>query len=416
MKPGAFHDRVRGQIANHHLGIILGAFGDDLRALGYAPLTVCDYVRAADHFGRWLKTRHVYPADITREIIRTFLQRHLRHCRCHRPASCDRKTAGSALGRLFELLERKGILRHRTSRNTSPKERVIARFDRYLVEVCGVAETTRQARRRTALELLVWRFGNRPLRLQAIRAGDLVRFVTFRAKTLRPMSIRGLSDSLRSFLRFLQIEGRCVKGLDLAVPTLHAWNRAKLPTVIDPEKLQQFLGSFNRSTPIGRRDFAMALCMSELGLRVSEVAQLALEDLDWHDHIMKLPQNKQRREHKLPLPNRLARAIANYLRQGRPVSSYRQVFLRHRTPVGRPLRTGGVRWAMRRGYDRVGIQATGTHLLRRTFATRLHQRGANLKMVADFLGHKDLGTAAVYARVNLKQLRRLALPWPKGLP
>jgi site-specific recombinase XerD len=93
------------------------------------------------------------------------------------------------------------------------------------------------------------------------------------------MSIRGLSDSLRSFLRFLQIEGHCVKGLDLAVPTLHAWNRAKLPTVIDPEKLQQFLGSFDRSTPIGRRDFAMALCMSELGLRVSEVAQLALEDL-----------------------------------------------------------------------------------------------------------------------------------------
>jgi site-specific recombinase XerD len=316
---------------------------------------------------------------------------------------------------LFDLLERQGILHHRISRNTSPKERIIARFDRYLVEVCGVAATTRQARRRTALELLVWRFGNRPLRLQAISARDLVRFVTFRARTLRPMSIRVLSDSLRSFLRFLQFEGYCPEGLALAVPTVHAWNRAKLPTVIVVEKLHHFLGSFDRSTPIGRRDFAMALCMSELGLRVSEVAQLALEDLDWHDHILKIPQNKQRREHKLPLPNRLARAIAGYLRHGRPISTNRQVFLRHRTPVGRPLRAGGVRWAMRRGYDRVGIQATGTHLLRRTFATRLHQRGANLKMVADFLGHKDLGTASAYARVNLKQLRRLALPWPKGL-
>jgi len=316
---------------------------------------------------------------------------------------------------LFDLLERQGILHHRISRNTSPKERIIARFDRYLVEVCGVAATTRQARRRTALELLVWRFGNRPLRLQAISARDLVRFVTFRARTLRPMSIRVLSDSLRSFLRFLQFEGYCPEGLALAVPTVHAWNRATLPTVIVVEKLHHFLGSFDRSTPIGRRDFAMALCMSELGLRVSEVAQLALEDLDWHDHILKIPQNKQQREHKLPLPNRLARAIAGYLRHGRPISTNRQVFLRHRTPVGRPLRAGGVRWAMRRGYDRVGIQATGTHLLRRTFATRLHQRGANLKKVADFLGHKDLGTASAYARVNLKQLRRLALPWPKGL-
>ena len=68
---------------------------------------------------------------------------------------------------------------------------------------------------------------------------------------------------------------------------------------------------------------------------------------------------------------------------------------------------------MRRGYDCVGIPATGTHLLRRTFATRLHQRGANLKLIADFLWHKDLETATVYARVNLRQLRSLALPWPK---
>jgi site-specific recombinase XerD len=113
------------------------------------------------------------------------------------------------------------------------------------------------------------------------------------------------------------------------------------------------------------------------------------------------------------LPARLARAIASYLRHGRPPSGHREVFLRHRTPLGRPLRPVAVRWAMRRRYERVGIRATGTHILRRTFATRLHQRGASLKLVADFLGHQDLGTASVYARVNLKELRRLVLQWPK---
>ena len=190
--------------------------------------------------------------------------------------------------------------------------------------------------------------------------------------------------------------------------------RTQLPTVIDDGKLRRFLGSFDRFTSIGRRDYAMALCMCELGLRVGEVAQLSLEDLDWRQGTLTIPQNKQRREHRLPLPPRLARAIASYLRRGRPATSNRRVFVRHRTPLGRSLHTGGVRWAMRRGYDRVGIRATGTHLLRRTFATRLHQRGANLKLIADFLGHKDLGTAAVYARVNLPQLRSLALPWPEA--
>jgi site-specific recombinase XerD len=243
---------------------------------------------------------------------------------------------------------------------------------------------------------------------------DLVRFVSFRARTLSPMSVRVLSDSVRSFLRFLQFEGHCPNGLDLAVPTLHSWNQAKLPTVIDAAKLRQFLGSYDRSTSIGCRDYAMALCMTELGLRVSEVAQLSLDDLDWHHNILTLPQTKQRREHKLPLSKRLAQAISGYLRHGRPSSNHREVFLRHRTPVGSPLHTVGIRWAIRKGYDKVGIQATGTHLLRRTFATKLHQRGANPKLIADFLGHKDIGTAAVYARVNLKQLRLLALPWPKG--
>jgi site-specific recombinase XerD len=395
------------------LGIILTGFSDHLQSLGYAPMTVQDYIRSANHFCRWLKIRRYSTADINREIIHSFLEKHLRHCHCPRPASRHSVTNGSALWRLLELLQAHGISQRKSTAST-PKARIIGRFNSYLLDVCGVAETTCRNRRRTALELLNWRFGNRPLRLQKLSGIDLLGFVAFRARTLSPISVRALSDSLRSFLRFLQFEGHCPKDLDLVVPKLHACNLAKLPTVIDEAKLRQFLGSYDRSTSIGRRNYAMALCMTDLGLRVSEVAQLSLDDLDWHHNTLTLPKTKQRREHKLPLPNRLARAIAGYLRQGRPTSNRREVFLRHRTPVGRPLQTVGIRWAIRQGYDRVGIQATGTHLLRRTFATQLHRRGANLKLIADFLGHKDIETAAVYARVNLKQLRMLALSWPKG--
>jgi integrase/recombinase XerD len=416
MKASVFGDRVRRRMAASHLCIILTDFVEHLQSLGYASWTIRDYAGAVEHFGAWLKSRCLASSRISPELVRWFLRKHLDRCHCPKPAPRDRATCGSALHVLLELLQIKGLIRQKIGGATSPKEHIIEQFDRYLVEVCGVAQTTRRARRRTALELLTWRFGRRPLRLQQIAAGDLVRFVSFRAKSLRPISVRALCDSLRSFLRYLHFQGRCRKGLDLAVPTLHAWNRAQLPTVIEAEPLRRFLGSFDRSTAMGRRDYAMALCMCDLGLRVNEVAQLSLEDLDWRKGTLKLPQNKQRRELELPLPGRLARAIASYLRHGRPISSRREVFLRHRTPVGRPLHTVGVRWAIRRGYDQAGIPATGTHLLRRTFATRLHQHGASVKLVADFLGHKDLGTAAVYARVNLKQLRRLALPWPKASP
>lgn len=397
------------QKGSNDLTIILSGYLARLQTLGYAPATVQDYRRAVVHFFRWLKSRRLSAAQTSTDVVRAFLDQHLRRCHCARPASRDPKTAGSAL-RL--LLKQRFV--HQLVRANSSGEQLIHRFDKYLLEVCGVAEATRSARRRTALEFLDWRFRKRPIRLRQLSARDLVKFVSFRAKRLRPMSVRVLADSLRSFLRFLQLRGDCSVCLASAVPTIHGWNRAKLPEVIDKDKLTRFLNSFDRSRAMGRRDYAMALSMCDLGLRVSEVAQITLEDLDWHEGTLTLRRNKHRRERKLPLPPCLAHAIVAYLRNGRPTSTQREVFLRHRTPIGTPLGNGGVRWAMRRAYDHVGIQATGTHLLRRTFATRLHQRGASLKLIADFLGHRDLGTASVYARVNLKELRSLALRWPRA--
>lgn len=412
MNPPILDQGSRGRAVCNQQRIILKGFPDHLRSLGYAQLTIADYVRATVHFGRWLISRRCAPAEITVEAVETFLCKHLRHCRCPKPASRDPHTAGSALRRLYEFLQTEGIVRPSSRIALGPPEQLIERFDRHLVEVHGVAESTRAARRREARGLLRWRFRQQPLRLARLSAQDLARFVTIRAKQLRPSSTRALADAIRSFVRFLHFEGLCPSNLELAVPTFHSWNRAQLPTVIDDGKLRRFLASFDRSTTLGRRDYAMALCMCDLGLRVSEVAHMSLEDLDWRQSTLTIPCNKQRREHKLPLPARVAQAIARYLRRDRPPTNSRQVFVRHRTPLGSPLHTGGVRWAMRRGYDRVGVPATGTHLLRRTFATRLHQRGATLKLIADFLGHKDLGTATVYARVNLRQLRSLALPWP----
>ena len=150
MKRILFGDRVCRRMANSHLGIILTDFAEHLQSLGYASLTIQDYVRAAEHFGRWLKSRHLGSTEISQEVVRSFLQRHLVRCRCSKPASCDPATCGSALHALFELLQTKGMIRQSACRATSPREQVIERFDRYLAEVCGVAETTRQARRRTA--------------------------------------------------------------------------------------------------------------------------------------------------------------------------------------------------------------------------------------------------------------------------
>ena len=137
-----------------------------------------------------MKSGRHNPSPIYPELARSFLRRPLGRCHCPRPAPRDPATCGSALHALLEWLPIKGIIGQKTGKAASPAEQLIEEFDRYLVEVCGMAQTTRRARGRTALELLAWRFGKGPLRLQQMGPGDLVRFVAFRARSLCPMSVR----------------------------------------------------------------------------------------------------------------------------------------------------------------------------------------------------------------------------------
>jgi site-specific recombinase XerD len=131
--------------------------------------------------------------------------------------------------------------------------------------------------------------------------------------------------------------------------------------------------------------------------------------------VLHIRQTKSRRERCLPLTDRVGRALSEYLQDGRPRSIAREVFLRHAFPVGMPLKAETVRGAMREAYLRAGLGSScaGTHILRRTFATRLHQHGVTLKSIADLLGHQCPDTTTAYTRINLKELRRVALPWPK---
>ena len=183
--------------------------------------------------------------------------------------------------------------------------------------------------------------------------------------------------------------------------------------VLDQSTQHRFLCCFDRATPIGRRDYAIALCFTELALRANEVAALTLEDVDWRASTLRLRQTKQRRERLLPLPSRTARALAAYLQRGRPTVAHRVVFVSHWAPRGRPLSTDGVRNVIGRAFARCGIEATGPHMLRRSWATLAHQRGAGLKLIADILGHRSLETTAPYAQVHFEELRQAALPWPR---
>ena len=172
------------------------------------------------------------------------------------------------------------------------------------------------------------------------------------------------------------------------------------------------LTSCNRREAVGQRDYAVIVTLLRLGLRASEVAALRIEDLDWRGGAM-LVRGKGHRESRLPLPADVGEAIATYAQRGRPRTSCRAVFLTATAPTT-ALSRGGVSAIVRRACRRAGVAPVGAHRLRHTMACAMVREGVPLVEISQVLRHRSLVSTAIYARVDLDQLQRLAQPWPGG--
>lgn len=384
-----------------------------LHDCGYRPETIQSYVQKIEHFGSWLKTNSIPANSVNKETINSFLDEHLLSCRCTAPCSCGRKDVRAALNRLLYILPSGSRKSKKSSITSVDKE--IQRFKAYMNNVCGFSTSTIHYRVRYATEFLTDRFGKRQIKHQDITPCQIIKYVSDKAKQYKPGSTKVLACSLRCYLRFLQFEGRCPHNLIDAVPTIPNWKLATLPKTMTNEQLSKFLASFKRKTPSGKRDYAMALCFLELGMRASEVTNLLLDDIDWKNSTISIRVTKALRSRILPLPVRFGRALACYLKNGRPKTDSRNIFIRHSVPKGKPITIYIVRSVMRYAHERAGLgdQFTGTHVFRHTLATMMYQKGVTLKEVADVLGHKSINSTTIYTKLNLSALANVALPWPE---
>lgn len=301
-----------------------------------------------------------------------------------------------------------------TIETTSSIDTLIEAFESHLQVHCGISKATQEQYLRHTQIFLQATYTDRQIDLDTLSAPILIKFITDWARGHQPSSVHCVTTSLRSFLRFLQLHGLCDPPLIDAVPTPAYRQATSLPTSLDADQLDTFLCNFDRSKPTGRRGYAMALCMAQLGLRANEVANLTLDDVDWRSGTLRIRCTKTRRPGRLPLSKQIGAAIVEYLRDGRPESRSRRLFLRHNKPRGEPLSVDAVRATIRHAFLRSGIEtpSSGTHILRRTAATRMVQGGATLKEVADVLGHRSFNTTKLYAKVDLSALAEVALPWP----
>ena len=222
---------------------------------------------------------------------------------------------------------------------------------------------------------------------------------------------RDLVCALRSLLRYLHVAGLISAPLVWAVPSVADLRDRSLPRGLESAAVNRLLASCDRRRLVGRRDYAILLLLSRLGLRAGEVAAIRLDDVDWRRGEL-LVHGKGNRQDMLPLPVDVGEAMVSYLRR-RPCCEARALFLRVTAPRAAMDRCT-VAWVVRAACDRAGMARVGAHRLRHTAATQMLRAGASLAEIGQVLRHREQKTTAIYAKVDRTALRPLAPPWPGG--
>jgi len=222
-------------------------------------------------------------------------------------------------------------------------------------------------------------------------------------------SVRNACGILHVFLGYLYRERLLPKDLSPAVESPQTYRLAKIPRSITWDEVRRLLETVDRRAPAGRRDYAILLLLVTYGLRAREVAALTLDDIDWRQERLRIPERKAGHSTAYPLSPVVGQAIVDYLQNGRPQAADRHVFFRVVAPQN-PITEAAVSSRVSHDLHKIGIEVprAGSHTLRHTCVQRLVDAEFDLKVIGDYVGHRCTTSTEIYTKVAIESLREVA--------
>ncbi|MCA2230243.1 tyrosine-type recombinase/integrase [Nonomuraea aurantiaca] len=398
---GRYPVRVSGPLAG-----LVHEFRLELIHQGFTLRTAQGHAYVLTHLSRWLEEEGVAPAELGAERIAAFVA-------ARRAGGCRRWRTVGSLRPMLGYLRGLGLVPAEEPRALGPVDAVLERYRRWLERERRLGEQTADLRLHWAAKFLIAQVEGGRLELNRIAPQAVTAFVLEMSQHYATSSMKPLTSGLRSLLRFLFAAGDIDRDLSPVVPSVAGWQLSGIPVGADDEAVTTLLASCDRSTAIGRRDFAVLLLMARLGLRAVEVARLRLDDIDWRGGELTV-RGKGGRIDRMPLPSDVGGALADWLRNGRRPSTLREVFTRTIGPDA-PMKRQSIVTVPRHASLRAGIAMVGAHRLRHRVACRVLADGGSLAEVAELLRHNDHASSAIYAKVDLTALAAVVRPWPMAV-
>lgn len=217
---------------------------------------------------------------------------------------------------------------------------------------------------------------------------------------LKSRSVARHLSCLRSFFRFLTKEGYLKINPTLAISNPKI--EKKLPIFLSEDEITRLIESPSVETPAGLRDRAILETLYSTGMRVSELAALNFDSIDFISGIVKVL-GKGKKERLVPIGDKAIRAIRTYLEKRNNQSSI--LFLNKNN---RRLSDRGIRLVLDKYIHLISLrEKISPHVLRHTFATHLLNHGADLRSVQELLGHASLSTTQIYTHITTQRLKEV---------
>lgn len=392
----------------------LGGFCDALLEEGFRPSTIRKHLGCISHLNEYLDSRRDFTGQpLTEQILREFLRDYPAKARVRGSLDEHIRCMKWSLNRFARYLRASG--RFEEPVNAMTEQPLLGAYLRWLKEYQGAAPGTIDLRARHVSQFLQW-LGPQatPQDCSELTPATVEGFFLNYAKHKGRSSQRSMQAALRTFLRFCLQQGYIQQPLGWAVPRLCGYQLSTVARGLSEEQAQELLRSIDRGTPAGRRDYAICQLLYTYGVRGGQVRALRLQDIDWAGNQILFRALKHGKDSLLPLTQEVGESLLDYLQNARPCFPEPRLFLTLRPPY-HGLDSSGVvssiiaRHVQVAGFD---IAHKGAHIFRHGFATRMLAQGHSLKAIADVLGHRHLGSTAIYTKVDFHQLEQVALPWP----
>lgn len=296
---------------------------------------------------------------------------------------------------------------------SSELKRTLKDYEHYCKDRLHLRATSMDLRLKEIIRFLEFLDARSIRSFKQVQPIDLSEFIVSK-NYMKPKTVSRIVSDLRSFLKFLLLRGSLIKDLSECLPKIRVPQNATIPSAWDKKLILKLLGSIDRSSPKGKRDYAILILASHLGLRVGDIRQLTLDNLKWDTETIEIIQSKTETPLSLPLTKEVGEALIDYLKLGRPVSKNREIFLTLLPPFEPFSENNHLHYIVKYWRELAGIQFRtkqhqGLHSLRHTLATRLLQKETPFHIISEILGHASSKTTMIYAKADVESLRGVAL-------